>query len=189
MLPSENKTKKTCAGAFPFLPCPRARQQGHALRMKTLEINIGLSSKELGVIHPETALNELRIQGFEILTYRLQDSTCDDGAETCLAVRVGLPDDWQTGLAFLADKLGQDCIAFAGFAGARPYASFDGLLWVPVDEQESAVEFETEERLFRASRKGGTVETWELVLSSPDTGEDLQEQAFNGLQDAGILDA
>jgi hypothetical protein len=157
--------------------------------MKTLEINIGLSSKEFGEIHPETALNELRIQGFEILTYRLQESTCDDGAETCLSARVGLPDDWQVGLSYLADKLGQDCIAIAGFTGARPYASFDASLWVPVDEQENTADFETEERLFRASRKGGTVETWELVLSSPDTGEDLQEQAFNGLQDAGILDA
>ena len=189
MLVSKNKKKKACAGAFPFLPCPRARKQGHVLRMNKLQLNIGLSSKEFGVIHPETALNELRVQGFEILSYRVQEATCKDGAETCLSARVGLPDDWQNGLAFVADKLGQDCIAFAGFTGARPYASFDGLLWVPVDEKESPVEFETEERLFRAIRNGDIVETWEHVLSSPDTGEDLQEQAFNGLQDAGILDA
>lgn len=102
--------------------------------MKTLEINIGLNSKEFGVIHHETALNKLRIQGFQIIAYRLQESTCDDGDETCLAARVGLPEDWQGGLASLADKLGQDCIAIAGFAGARPYASFDASLWVSVDE-------------------------------------------------------
>lgn len=98
--------------------------------MKTLEINIGLSSKELGVINPETALNELRVQGFEIIVYRLQESTCEDGAETCLVARVGLPEDWQTGLAFIADKLGQECIAVAGFIGADPYESFDPSLWV-----------------------------------------------------------
>jgi hypothetical protein len=38
MLVSENKMKKACAGAFPFLPCPRARKQGHALHMKIREI-------------------------------------------------------------------------------------------------------------------------------------------------------
>ena len=102
----------------------------HIMKSRTLEINIGLSSRTLGEIHPETALNELRVQGFEILAYRVVESTCEDGKELCLSVRVGVPEDWQVGLSFIADKLGQDCIAFAGFAGARPYASFDGLLWV-----------------------------------------------------------
>lgn len=98
--------------------------------MRTLEINIGLSSKEFGEIHPETALNELRVQGFEILTYRLHESTCDDGKELCLAARVGLPEDWQVGLAFIADKLGQDCIAIAGFIGQSPYDTFVPSFWV-----------------------------------------------------------
>jgi hypothetical protein len=100
------------------------------MKSKTLELNIGLSSKELGEIHPETALNELRVQGFDILAYRVQESTCEDGKELCLACKVGLPDDWQTGLSFIADKLGQDCIGLAGFIGARPYESFLPSLWV-----------------------------------------------------------
>lgn len=157
--------------------------------MKIAELNIGLRSKSLGEITPETVLSLLKAERFNIITFRLQESVSLDGNEICLACKVILPDDWQAKLAIIADYLGQDCIAVVGFIGARPYDNFNGLLWVPGNAQESPVEFETEERLFRATRNGDNVETWELVLSSPDTGEDLQEQAFNGLQDGGILDA
>ena len=138
--------------------------------MKTLELNIGLSSKELGVINPETALNELRIQGFEILVYRVVPSSCKDGGEDCLAVRVGLPEDWQDGLAFLADKLGQECIAIAGFAGADPYESFDPSLWVTPEAKPAKAPLEV---------NGWTLEQFKSYLLETII-PDSRESGFDG---------
>lgn len=98
--------------------------------MKIIELNIGLASKTLGNLNPSEVLNALTGRGFRLINYRLQESTCRDGNETCLAIKTECPDDWQTQLARLSDKLGQDCIAVVGFIGRNPYDTFTPSLWV-----------------------------------------------------------
>ena len=98
--------------------------------MKIIELNIGLSTPNGGKINPNEVLNALTGRGFNLITYRLQESTCKDGVETCLAVKTNAPDDWQSQLASLSDKLGQDCIAVVGFIGHSPYDAFIPSLWV-----------------------------------------------------------
>ena len=94
------------------------------------EINIGLSSKTLGEITPGQAIDELLGFEFNITAYRVVPSSCEDGAEDCLAARVELPEDWQWRLERIAEVLGQECIAATLFAGAEPYDSFDPDFWI-----------------------------------------------------------
>jgi len=98
--------------------------------MKIAELNIGLSSKTLGKLSQENALGCLRLTGFKIITYRVVPSSCEDGAEDCLAARVECPFGWQAKLRDIAEELGQECIGVAGFIGAEPYDSFDPQLWI-----------------------------------------------------------
>lgn len=98
--------------------------------MKIIELNIGLASKTQGTLNPNEVLNALTGRGFILLKYRLVDSVSKDGKETCLAVKAECPADWQTQLASLSDKLGQDCIALCGFIGHSPYDAFCADLWV-----------------------------------------------------------
>jgi hypothetical protein len=98
--------------------------------MKIAELNIGLSSKSLGKLNPETVLNELRVCDFRIIASRVAESESIDGKEQCLTVKVELPENWQRDIAYLADKLGQDCIAVCGFIGQAPYDTFCAGLWV-----------------------------------------------------------
>jgi hypothetical protein len=97
--------------------------------MKILELNIGLSTPQGGQINFIEVLNALNARGFDLITYRLHDSICKDGVEKCLAVKVKAPDDWQSQLASLSDKWGQDCIAVCGFIGHSPYDAFCADLW------------------------------------------------------------
>ena len=98
--------------------------------MKIIELNIGLSTPQGGKINFVEVLNALNARGFNLITYRLQNSVCKDGVETCLAVKAECPDDWQAQLRLLSDKLGQDCIAVVGFIGHAPYDTFAPSLWV-----------------------------------------------------------
>ena len=98
--------------------------------MKLIEINIGLSSKTLGNLNPNEVLNSLTGRGFNLITYRVQESVCKDGEERCLAVKVEAPEDWQVQLRVLSDRYGQDCIAVVGFIGHSPYDAFVPSLWV-----------------------------------------------------------
>lgn len=97
--------------------------------MKLIELNIGLASKTLGTLNPNEVLNALTERGFILIKYRLVDSVSRDGKETCLAVKCECPADWQTQLASLSDKLGQDCISLCGFIGHSPYDAFCAELW------------------------------------------------------------
>lgn len=105
--------------------------------MKIIELNIGLSSKTQGTLNPNEVLNALTGRGFTLLKYRLQDSVSQDGKETCLAVKAECPNDWQSQLASLSDKLGQDCIAIVGFIGHSPYDTFCAPLWVSPEEEDA----------------------------------------------------
>lgn len=98
--------------------------------MKIAELNIGLSSKSLGGISPETAIHCLGAMDFKIISKRFQESVSNDGKEICLAVKVELPKNWQYNLGCIADTLGQDCIAVVGFIGQSPYDTFAPSLWV-----------------------------------------------------------
>jgi hypothetical protein len=104
--------------------------KGTLQHMKIAELNIGLSSKSLGELNHETVLNELKVCDFRVITSRVVESTSEDGKELCLACKVELPNDWQNSLAYLSDKLGQDCIAVVGFIGHAPYDTFAPSLWV-----------------------------------------------------------
>ena len=98
--------------------------------MKIAELNIGLSSKTLGKITPETAIAKLVQYKFVIITYRVVPSSSLDGEELCLAVKVQCPKNWQGALKWVADELGQDCVAVVGFIGQSPYDTFAPSLWV-----------------------------------------------------------
>jgi hypothetical protein len=98
--------------------------------MKLIELNIGLDSKTLGKLNACEVLNALTGRGFECLKYRLAESTSKDGIETCLAWKGRPPIDWQSQIADLSDKLGQDCIAVVCFIGHDPYDAFIPTLWV-----------------------------------------------------------
>lgn len=78
-------------------------------------------------------LNALTGRGFVVLSYRLVESVSNDGPETCLAVKAECPEGWQTHLASLAEKWGQDCIAIAGFIGPAPYDTFCAEYWKTPD--------------------------------------------------------
>ena len=97
--------------------------------MKIAELNIGLSSKRLGEITPETALNELYVHDFRVISSRIVKSVSEDGVENCLACKVELPNGWQENLVHVSNELGQDCIAVAGFIGQSPYDTFCAELW------------------------------------------------------------
>lgn len=97
--------------------------------MKLIELNIGLHSKTLGKLNYVEILNSLTGRGFEVIKYRIVESTCKDGKELCLAVKSTPPRDWQAQLASLSDNLGQDCISVAGFIGRDPYDTFIPSLW------------------------------------------------------------
>lgn len=104
--------------------------------MKIIELNIGLSSKTREELNFVEVLNALNARGFNLIAYRLHDSVCKDGVERCLAVKCEAPSDWQSQLATLSDKLGQDCIAVVGFIGHSPYDAFVPSLWVePVPDK------------------------------------------------------
>lgn len=105
--------------------------------MKIIEINIGLSSKTLGILNPNEVLNALTGRGFALIKYRLVDSISKDGKETCLTVKTECPDDWQFQLAGLSDKLGQDCVAVVGFIGHSPYDAFCADLWKSPEAEET----------------------------------------------------
>lgn len=119
--------------------------------MKIIELNIGLNSKTQGTLNPNEILNALTGRGFTLIKYRVQESQCKDGIEKCLAVKAECPADWQTQLASLSDKLGQDCIALCGFVGHSPYDAFCAELWAaPVAVQLSecqAIQAEHAKRL------------------------------------------
>lgn len=108
--------------------------------MKIIELNIGLSSKTQGTLNPNEVLNALTGRGFILLKYRLVESVSKDGKETCLAIKAECPADWQTQLASLSDKLGQDCIAIVGFIGRSPYDAFVPSLWVEPAKVEAQEE-------------------------------------------------
>jgi hypothetical protein len=97
--------------------------------MKIIELNIGLSTPQGGQINFIEILNALTGRGFVLIAYRVQTSICKDGEEKCLAVKCEAPQDWQSQLASLSDKLGQDCIAVVGFIGHAPYDTFCADLW------------------------------------------------------------
>lgn len=104
-----------------------------------LELNIGLSSKTLGIINPVQVLNALTGAGFALVAYRVVPSDCTDGAEDCLAVIAEAPADALKQLAALSERYGQECIAFAGFAGPDPYPAFDRTFWKePVEIEREA---------------------------------------------------
>lgn len=94
-----------------------------------LELNIGLESKTLGTLNPCQVLDALTGAGFALITYRIIPSDCKDGAEDCLAVIAEAPADALSQLDALAKRYGQECIAFAGFAGPLPYDAFDKECW------------------------------------------------------------
>jgi hypothetical protein len=97
--------------------------------MKIIELNIGLSTPQGGQLNFIEVLNALNARGFDLITYRLHDSICKDGVEKCLAVKLTPPADWQSQLASLSNKFGQDCIAVVGFIGHAPYDTFCADLW------------------------------------------------------------
>jgi hypothetical protein len=116
--------------------------------MKRIELNIGLHSKTHGILNPIAILNALTGRGFVIIHYRVAQSTCEDGQEPCLAVRVGWPntrplDNVIVELNRLAIDYGQDCIALTGFAGPAPYESFDPQYWITPEQDETRTERQT----------------------------------------------
>ena len=108
--------------------------------MKIAEINIGLSSKSLGEISEVQALYELNYFDFRVIQSRIVESTSEDGKELCLACKVELPEHWQAKLASVAENLGQDCIAVAGFIGRAPYDTFAPELWVSPEDGINLIE-------------------------------------------------
>lgn len=105
--------------------------------MKIAELNIGLSSKSLGGIEPETALQCLKVWNFRIISYRIAESEAEGEKELCLACKVILPDyHWQSALLKVCEDLGQNCIALAGFIGHDPYDTFISKHWRTSDEAQ-----------------------------------------------------
>lgn len=117
--------------------------------MKTIALNIGLHSKTQGQLNPIAILNALTGRGFHVLNYRVAQSTCEDGAEPCLAVRCKANVGFHAELENLAEDYGQDCIAFAGFAGPACYATFYSQYWISPDEPEATTDadYETTKRI------------------------------------------
>ena len=109
------------------------KQSKHYKNMKHLELNIGLSCKDGHRINYIALLNSLTGSGFACASYRIVNSSCDDGEEQCLAWLGSAPSDWEEQLLCLSDRYGQDCIAWraCGFAGARPYDEFNEALFIP----------------------------------------------------------
>jgi len=116
--------------------------------MKIAELNIGLSSKSLGEISEIKPLRLLKEHDFNVITYRLSESESKEGKETCLAVKVELPQSWQYALKIIAEELGQDCIAVVGFIGRNPYDTFAPEFWVSPetpDENPSNLKIENKQ--------------------------------------------
>ena len=100
---------------------------------KQIIANIGLSRPDKSTIPAIRVINLLHGLGIETLETYVAKSICDDGFEWVLVVKArGIP---LATLAKASDLLGQDCISYRagdadeyreGFAGARPYTSFDG---------------------------------------------------------------
>jgi len=101
---------------------------------KQIIANIGLSRPDKSTIPAIRVINLLHGLGIETLETYVAKSICDDGFEWVLVIKAPLESITLATLAKASDLLGQDCISYRagdadeyqeGFAGARPYTSFD----------------------------------------------------------------